>query len=293
MLIGRMKVAIFPLAFIALLAAIGRGGDLDVPVSGLVVDLDAKCGLTLEDGDRVVRWRSQAPTQEPVDFIKRDQGRDLAGSGRPTLRKDIGALNGQPALVFCQQELVCLDEDRFDRLTTGSGHTWIAIVAPHPQRSGLKDVNSFFGNLRNGENYEGLWACFNDDNTVWWGARNGVTFGRFDENNPKLSGPRLEAGVFRLVAGRMTAGAGTVALELFLDAASPFARKDIKVNPNANPSRMAVGQERDAIQHPGVESFDGEIARLLVWDRPLTDAELNLTMRRLRTLYFPNPTNHP
>jgi hypothetical protein len=154
-------------------------------------------------------------------------------------------------------------------------------------------VNSFFGNLRNGENYEGLWACFNDDNTVWWGARTGVTFGRFDENNPKLSGRRLEAGGFRLVAGRMAAGAGTVALELFLDAASPFARKDIKVNPNANPSRMAVGQERDAIQHPGVESFDGEIARLLVWDRPLTDAELNLTMRRLRTLYFPNPTNHP
>jgi hypothetical protein len=195
-------------------------------------------------------------------------------------------------LVFCQQELVCLDEDRFDRLTTGSGHTWVAIVAPHPQRVGLKNVNSFFGNLRNSENYEGLWACFDDDNTVWWGARNGITFGRFDENNPKLRGPVLETGAFRLVAGRMAAGAGTVALELFLDAASPFGRTEITVNPAANPSRMAVGQERDAIQHPGVESFDGEIARLLLWDRPLTDAELDLTVRRLRAIYFPKPANH-
>ena len=288
-----MKFTIFPLALFGLLVGIGRGGGIDIPVSGMVVDLDAKLGLTLEDGDRVARWRSQASTQDPADFIKRDQGRDQAGSGRPTLRKDIGALNGQPALVFYQQELVCLDGDRFDCLSTGNGNTWVAIVAPHPQRVGLKDVNSFFGNLRNGENYEGLWACFNDDNTVWWGVRNGVTFGRFDENNPKLGGPVFEAGVFRLVAGRMAAGAGTVALELFVDAASPFARTEIKVNPTANPSRLAVGQERDAIQHPGVESFDGEIARLLIWDRPLTDAELDLTLRRLRAIYFPNAAIHP
>ena len=288
--IGRMNLAIVSFA---LLVTIGRGGDATIPAVGLVLDLDARYGLTLEAGNRVAAWRSQAPTIEPVNFIKRDQGRDPAGSGRPTLRKGIAALNGQPALVFCQQELVCLDEDRFDRLTTGGGNTWIAIVAPHPQRVGLKDVNSFFGNLRNGENYEGLWACLADDNIVWWGARNGVSFGRFDENNPKLSGPILETGAFRLVAGRMAAGAGTVALELFLEAADPIARREIKVNPAANPSRMAVGQERDAIQHPGVESFDGQIARLLIWDRPLTDAELDLTLRHLRATYLLNTANRP
>jgi hypothetical protein len=46
------------------------------------------------------------------------------------------------------------------------------------------------------------------------------------------------------------------------------------VNPLADASKLAVGQERDAIQHPGKESFDGEIARFLLWNRPLTDAEL-------------------
>jgi len=45
-------------------------------------------------------------------------------------------------------------------------------------------------------------------------------------------------------------------------------------NPKADASKLAIGQERDAIQHPGKESFDGEIARFLLWDRPLTDAEL-------------------
>ena len=48
---------------------------------------------------------------------------------------------------------------------------------------------------------------------------------------------------------------------------------------------MAVGQERDAIQHPGHESFDGEIARLLIWQRPLDDAELAAAVAHLRQRY--------
>ena len=259
----------------------------ELPARNLVLDLDAAKRLTLEDGDKVAAWRSETPEAPATDFVKRDEGRPERGSGRPSLRKDIPELNGKPALVFRQQELVCLEEDRFDGLTTGKGNTWIAILAVHEQRVGLKDVNSFFGNLRNGEKFEGLWGCLDDDNTVWWGARNGLTFGRFDENNPKLPGPKLEQGKFHLVAGRMGAGDGTVALELFVNAATRVARADFPVNIRANPSRMTLGQERDAIQHPGVESFDGEIARLLVWERPLTDEELESAIRILRASYFP------
>jgi hypothetical protein len=147
-------------------------------------------------------------------------------------------------------------------------------------------VNSFFGNLRNGEKYEGVWGCMNDDNTLWWGARNGLTFGRFDANNPQLLGPKLETGKFHLIAGRMAAGGGTVKLELFSNGAKPVATTDFPVNPKANPSRMTIGQERDAIQHPGHESFDGEIARFLIWDRPLEDGELATSMELLRAEYL-------
>ena len=65
-----------------------------------------------------------------------------------------------------------------------------------------------------------------------------------------------------------------VELDLFVNNAKSIATAKVSVNPKDNPSKMAIGQERDAIQHPGKESFDGEIARFLLWDRPLTDAEL-------------------
>jgi hypothetical protein len=258
----------------------------ELPEAGLILDLDAAKGLTLEDGDKVAAWRNQVAASPAKDFVKRDEGRKEPGSGRPLLRKEVLELNGKPSLLFLQQELVCFDEDAFDGLSTGKGHTWLAVLAVREQRVGLKDVNSFFGNLRNGEKYEGVWGCLNDDNTPWWGARNGITFGRFDSNNPQVLGPKLETGKFQLVAGRMGAGVGMVKLELFSNSAKPVATADFPVNPKANPSRMAVGQERDAIQHPGVESFDGEIARFLIWERPLGDAELAAAMELLRITYF-------
>lgn len=252
---------------------------------GLVLDLDAGKGVALEDGGKVSAWRNQVVDSPIKEFVKQDEGRKEKGSGRPMLREGIANLNGKTAMVFRQQELVCLDEDFFDPLTTGKGHTWLAVIAVHEQRVGVKDVNSFFGNLRNGEKYEGVWGCLNDDNTFWWGARNGLTFGRFDPNNPQLLGPKLETGKFYIVAGRMAAGEGKVKLEIFLNNAKPVNTTEFPVNPKANPSRMTIGQERDAIEHPGHESFDGEIARFLIWDRPLGDEELAVAMEKLKVLY--------
>ena len=54
----------------------------------------------------------------------------------------------------------------------------------YDQVEGLKDVNSFFGNLKNGGNYEGIWGNVTDDNRLWIGSRNGVTFGRWDGTTP-------------------------------------------------------------------------------------------------------------
>ena len=259
---------------------------LALPEEGLLLDLDAAKGLTLEDGDKVSAWENQAPAAKAKLFVKQDAGRKEKGSGRPTLRPAIAGLNGKPALVFRRQELVCMDEDTFDGLTTGKGHTWLAVISALPQKDGLKDVNSFFGNLRNGAKYEGVWGCVNDDNTLWYGVRNGLTFGRFDKNNPQLLGPVLETGKFHIVGGRMASGSGTVKLELYANGAKPVATGEIPVEAAGNPSKMTVGQERDAIEHPGYESFDGEIARFLIWERPLTDAELTAAIATLRETYI-------
>ncbi len=259
---------------------------ISLPTKNLILDLDAAKGVEVADGDRVVAWNNQAPIETKLVFVPQDQGRKEAGSGRPTVRKSAPEIKGLPAIVFLQQELVCKDEDFFDGLTTGKGHTWIAVIAVHPQRVGLKDVNSFFGNLRNGEKYEGVWGCLNDDNTVWWGTRNGRSFGRFDQNNPQIIGPILEQKRFHLIAGRMTAGKETATLSLHIGSEKSLVQAEFPVDPKANPSRMAVGQERDAIEHPGKESFDGEIARFLIWERPLDDNELATAMRVLQKTYF-------
>lgn len=271
-------------ATLALFVIASNSSASTLPV-GLILDLDADRGLTLEEGDRVTKWENQITRFPAKDFINRDQGRKEAGSGRPTLKKEIPELNGHHALVFLQQELTCLNEDAFDSLSQGGGSTWFCVLAVQPQRVGLEDVNSFFGNLRNDNNYEGIWGCFKDDNTLWWGARNGLTFGRFDRNNPQVIGPKLTTGQFVVVAGRMSAGTPTAKLELFLNHLPAYSSEEIPVNPRANPSCLSIGQERDAINHPGHESFDGEIARFLIWPRPLSDPEMIVTFNSLATLY--------
>lgn len=278
----RRRITMKPFLFLFASAALCHA----LPEQGLMLDLDASKGLTHEDGGKVAAWENQAPAATAKLFVKQEEGRKEKGSGRPTLRAAIPELNGKPALVFRRQELVCMDENTFDGLTTGKGHTWLAVIAVLPQQDGLKDVNSFFGNLRNGGKYEGVWGCVNDDNTLWYGARNGLSFGRFDKNNPQLLGPVLETGKFHVIGGRMAAGSGTVKLELFANGAKPVATAEIPVVPDANASKMTVGQERDAIQHPGHESFDGEIARLLIWERPLTDQELTDAMTELHAAYL-------
>ena len=248
-----------------------------IPSSGLLVDLDAAKGVTLDAQGRVTAWANQVGPETMRAFVGQPKGRSEPASGLPTV-----VAGKVPTLSFRQQELVCHDESAFDGLIRGAGCTWVAVIKVYPQRVGLKDVNSFFGNLRNGQKYEGLWGCLDDDNTVWWGARNGLTFGRFDVNNPKLVGPKLEEGRFHFLAGRMGAGQAEATLEFFVNDLKPCATARFPINPKADASKLAIGQERDAIQHPGKESFDGEIARFLLWDRPLSDAELKAVFEKVR-----------
>jgi len=263
---------------LSLLCAVAVFGANEVPRDRLLVDLDARVGLTADAQGRVTKWVSQAGPVEAREFVGQDKGRKVPGSGLPAAPKDAAEGVG-----FAAQELVCHDEKAFDGLVRGDGCTWIAVLRPAVQgKGGLKDVNSFFGNLRNGGKYEGLWGCLDDDNTVWWGARNGLTFGRFDVNNPKVAGPRLEVGKWVVVAGRLGAGVGEVSAELFVDEPKAVAAAKFPVNAQADSSKLCIGQERDATQHPGFESFDGSLRRFLLWGRPLSDDELRQALKAVR-----------
>jgi hypothetical protein len=253
--------------------------------SGLILDLDANHGLALEEGDRIAAWTNQIAASPAQVFVKQDEGRAMPGSGRPTRKQSVAALGGHDTVVFQRQELINHHEDAFDHLITGSGYTWLAVLRVYPQVPVLEDVNCFFGNLRNGGYYEGFWAGLTDDNRIWTGSRNGLSFGRWDDNNPLVLGPHLDENRYHIVAGRMGAGADLVQVELFVNGSQPLASRPFPVNPKANASKMAVGQERDATNHPGAESFDGELARFLIYERPLTDVELDAMMQSLATRY--------
>ena len=83
----------------------------------------------------------------------------------------------------------------------------------------------------------------------------------------------------------MGSGTGEVAIELFVNETKPIASGKYPVNIHANPSKLAIGTERDATNHPGSESFDGEIARLLIFERPLNDNEMNQVLNYLKSNY--------
>jgi len=252
----------------------------------LIVDLNADKGVVTE-GDLVEKWQNQVSSFPVKDFSRRDEGRAIPGSGRPKLTKNIDDLKGHSTLVFNKQELVNLDEDAFDHLVTGSGYTWFSILSAGKQSGELPNVNCFFGNLRNQPNNEGIWGGYNDDNSFWMGSRNAITFGRWDKNNPYVTSKKIVSQhKYYLLMGRMGKGTDTVTLSLYLNNGSrAIATSPFPVNIYANSSKMAIGQERDAVQHPGRESFIGEMARFLLYDRPLTDAEMVKTAKQLMTYY--------
>ena len=196
---------------VILLLSVATTAQAQVTAKGLILDLDADKGVEVQDGDRVIKWTNQVTTFTARDFLKRDEGRKEPGSGRPTLKKSVAAIGGHDTLVFKRQELVNHDEDAFDHLLTGSGYTWLAVLSVYEQIVQLKDVHSFFGNLKNGGMYEGIWGNVTDDNRVWIGSRNGITFGRWDNNNPMvLAAKPLTESRYYVVAGRMGAGTGEV-----------------------------------------------------------------------------------
>jgi len=283
-----------------ILWAAGIALNNELPVTnGLILDLNADKDVETKD-DEVIKWTNQVKGFSGKDFIAHDYGVRLSnpGSGKPTLNKNIEELNGHHALVFEEDELINMKEDAFDYLLTGSGYTWFTIIKPYKTADPnadtefdiyrLKDVNSFMGNLKNGGNYEGLLGSLDDDLTVWCGSRNGITFGRFDENNPKVTGPKLEANKYYIVAARMGAGIDSVDLELFVNNTSAIISGKYPVNPNSNPSKFAIGTERNATNHPGSASFNGEISRFIIYEKPLTNQDMGEIINYLKKNYTIN-----
>lgn len=277
-----------------------------LPVSsGLVLDLNADRGLILEENKMVTSWTNQAPEPLAVDFRTTEEGRtktiisqDEPGTGRPSLMENSPEINGHNSLVFRENELINDNDEAFHGMMTGAGYTWFAVIKPYeqggPGKINSRYPNAFFGCLRNSGppqkesgQYAGFWGSFYPDGRVYMGSRNGLNEKVRDSvNTPEVEGPPPSVNEWHIIMGRQGSGQGTVLLDLFVDDPSEAVNSSDFPVGDVEPSRMAIGTERNAINHQGKESFDGELARLLMYETALGQQEMKEVYNYLRRVYF-------
>lgn len=311
-----------------------------VPVtSGLVLDLDADKGVTADGSGKVSNWRNQVNNAPAQDFHERDADRawiqnaalsnqihwgnyhhprsanggwtNPVASGKPRLLQNVDAINNHNALKFELDELHNDNDAAFDGLHTGSGYTWFVLVKPYPQSTNGAAPNAFFGCLRNtadpqreGGNYSGFFASFEEKGKVYVSSRNGEDGGLWPGGGKTV---RVETSYssnqWTILAARQGAGSPNqmVNLEVFLNGVnSPVASGNYKISPSGStyePSRLVIGQERNARNHMGQEGFKGELARFLIFDRPLNANEMSSIYDYLHQTYLSdgggNQNNRP
>ncbi len=115
------------------------------------------------------------------------------------------------------------------------------------------------------------------------------------DGNPHVHAKQMTADKWEIVGARMGSGTGDVWIETFMGKSNTIiAKKPWRVFENYSASEgadmMAIGTERDAIEHVGLESYDGEFARLLIWERPLSDSELQQALNVIDSIYFRTPS---
>lgn len=240
-------------------------------------------------------------------------------NGRPSL-----AFWGNPANgVITGDDLINMDgPDVYDHLIQGAGYTWIAVIKPYKQYSIIngddpgRDINILFGNLKNGDNgvcqFCGMWAGISTSNDrpgfFWAGNRGDDDFfagppyenqpysnnhtGHYrTDGNPHVHAGKMDENKWGVVGARMGSGSGDVWIETFMGKSNAILAKKpwrvyAKYGPEEDADMMAIGTERDAANHVGLESYDGEFARFLIWERPLNDLELQQALNAVDSIYF-------
>ena len=129
-----MRQAVLSVVFVMALAGNARTriesplkAKMEIVRKGLILDLDADRGIKIVNG-RVASWKNQVDFEAKIFVATRDASHNK-GTGYPTLKEKVAAIGGHNTVVFRRQELINSDEDAFDRLITGSGYTWFAVMS--------------------------------------------------------------------------------------------------------------------------------------------------------------------
>ena len=237
-----------------------------VVAGGLIQDLNAAVGVTESGGvgTGVTAWANQAAGTG--DDLATDRGTISHNTGGAFSYLTLGG-GGPPRMVGD-------DAAAFDSIMNGNGHTWFAVVRPEVGANG-GGKNAVFGTLTNSNPFSGVSAHVSNNSNLGYMTRpassdvfaNGTT--------------NINDGEWHILAGRLGAGTGVQLAEAFTD--GPIAEGT--ANPNilgtTNSDAFTLGAERSG----GSENYLGDIARIIIYDRPLSDSELNQTGMALGDAY--------
>jgi hypothetical protein len=231
-----------------------------IETTGLIQDLDADVGAM---GSPVNAWINQAPA-----------GGDNLAASTGSVQVIENAVNGHAALRFeNNSRLVGNNTNEFCGLTSGAGLTWFAVVFPRAQDNPLKNI--FFGTIKDGAPFSGFTAGVNMNDARPYSMMRPVTAEVFAQSNVGVSGAWV------ILAGRLDDGPGMRAGELFVNSSTASDTEMSLIPKTSDCGALVVGAERAT----GTEFVNADIARILIYDRPLTDAELAATGQALAERY--------
>jgi hypothetical protein len=232
-----------------------------IVLTGLVQDLDADLGVS--GTTNVTAWANQIAAGEDIVIA-------AATNDGPIVLVE-NAIGGHAALDFDNNaRMEGNSTSAFAPLTTGVGLTWFAVVEPAATQD-LSDRNQFFGTIRNGGNNAGFTAGVDRAAKPYAMFRPAAM--EFTAQSP------TPVTAWSVLAGRVSAG-NTAQVAVYRNSSTPDAIVNA-TTANAQIGALIVGSERTG----GTEFFDGRIARILIYARPLSDTELAETGRALGARY--------
>jgi hypothetical protein len=232
------------------------------------MDLNADLGVDAAAiGDDVDEWTNQV-TGAGDDVV--------TNGGFPVL---VEGPNSHRAIRFEDGARMAGDDpDAFDDIMLGSGNTWYAVVNAQDQNHGQK--NAVFGTLLGASPWTGLVAHVHPAGGGFGSV--GAYMTRPMPNDVFASGiTEFEEGDFHILAGRLEEGTGIVTAEYFFESAVPESDAFPDITEDSDSDEITIGAERTL----GGEHFDGDIARILIYNRPLSETEMNVTGGALANMY--------
>jgi hypothetical protein len=224
----------------------------------LIEDLDA-------DTFNGVTWTNQIT----------GHGDNVAASA--AIAKMPNAANGHDAVVLTGNlRLTGSNATAFASLINGDGMAYFAVVKPGTQRNtGQVDRNQIFGTIHEGGNFSGFTAGTDLVDEPY-------AMMRPDTTEYKAQTGVAEANTWIVLAGRLQSGTnGEKKSTVYINSASVKATAMFMIDGSSQVGALTVGAERTL----GTEFWTGQIARILIYDGPMTDNDFATTGRALGERY--------